>query len=112
MVSVKDERFIPSIENDQLKIAVIERHHQTGNIGVGIVKGFQLEQGALATTVAHDSHNIVVVGTNDEDMLYAANQFDSKRWRDDCCQQTEGNSLFPLTYRRHHDTGTFFRGRL
>ncbi|MCJ2169465.1 adenine deaminase [Enterococcus durans] len=78
MVSVKDGFFEPSIENDWLKIAVIERHHQTGNIGVGIVKGFQLEDGALATTVAHDSHNIVVVGTNDKDMLYAANQLIKK----------------------------------
>lgn len=78
MVSVKDGFFEPSIENDWLKIAVIERHHQTGNIGVGIVKGFQLEDGALATTVAHDSHNIVVVGTNDEDMLYATNQLIKK----------------------------------
>lgn len=78
MVSVKDGFFEPSIENDWLKIAVIERHHQTGNIGVGIVKGFQLKDGALATTVAHDSHNVVVVGTNDEDMLYAANQLIKK----------------------------------
>lgn len=77
-VSVKDGFFESSIENDWLKIAVIERHHQTGNIGVGIVKGFQLKDGALATTVAHDSHNIVVVGTNDEDMLYAANQLIKK----------------------------------
>lgn len=72
-VDRQGERFIPSIEKDQLKIAVIERHHQTGNIGLGIVKGFQLKQGAIATTIAHDSHNLVVVGTNDEDMLYAAN---------------------------------------
>lgn len=77
-VSVKDGFFESLIENDWLKIAVIERHHQTGNIGVGIVKGFQLKDGALATTVAHDSHNIVVVGTNDEDMLYAANQLIKK----------------------------------
>ena len=77
-VSVKDGLFEPSIENDWLKIAVIERHHQTGNIGVGIVKGFQLKAGALATTIAHDSHNIVVLGTNDEDMLYAANQLIQK----------------------------------
>lgn len=72
-VSLHEGRFIPSIEHDQLKIAVIERHHQTGNVGIGIVKGFQLKKGALATTIAHDSHNIVVVGTNDEDMRAAAN---------------------------------------
>lgn len=65
--------FVPSIENDQLKIAVIERHHRTGNIGLGIVKGLQLKSGAIATTIAHDSHNIIVCGTNDEDMLFAVN---------------------------------------
>ncbi|MGM9902786.1 MAG: adenine deaminase [Enterococcus sp.] len=77
-VQLKNGTFHPSIEQDQLKIAVIERHHGTGNIGLGIVKGFQLKEGAFATTVAHDSHNIVVVGTNDEDMLYAANQLIKK----------------------------------
>lgn len=77
-VDTKNGVFVPSIANDQLKIAVIERHHRTGNVGVGIVKGFQLKKGALATTVAHDSHNIVVVGTNDEDMLIAANQLIKK----------------------------------
>lgn len=71
-VQVDNGSFTPSVADDQLKIAVIERHHGTGNIGLGIVKGFQLKSGALATTVAHDSHNIVVVGTNDEDMCYAA----------------------------------------
>lgn len=73
-IVIQKGQFVPSIKNDQLKIAVIERHHRTGNIGVGIVKGFQLKKGALATTVAHDSHNIVVVGTNDADMLVAANR--------------------------------------
>ncbi|MGC5328847.1 adenine deaminase [Brevibacillus sp. SYSU BS000544] len=63
--------FTPSIENDQLKIAVIERHRNTGNIGLGIVKGFGLTQGAIASTVGHDSHNIIVVGTNDQDMIQA-----------------------------------------
>lgn len=63
--------FVPSTTEDFLKIAVVERHKQTGNIGLGIVKGFELKAGALATSVSHDSHNIVVVGTNDEDMLFA-----------------------------------------
>lgn len=71
-VPVKNGCFQPSIKDDLLKIAVIERHHQTGNIGLGIVKGFQLQTGALATSVSHDSHNIVVVGTNDADMQFAA----------------------------------------
>ncbi len=55
-----------------LKIAVIERHNKTGHIGLGYVKGIGLKQGAIASTVAHDSHNMTVIGTNDEDMAFAA----------------------------------------
>ena len=58
-------------EKDLLKLAVVERHRATGNIGLGFVTGFGLKKGALASSVAHDSHNIIVVGTNDEDMLAA-----------------------------------------
>jgi len=65
--------FEPSLERDLLKMAVIERHHYTGNIGLGIVKGLQLKEGAIATTIAHDSHNLVVAGTNDADMILAIN---------------------------------------
>ena len=56
---------------DLLKLVVVERHHATGNIGKGLVKGFGLKRGALVTSVAHDSHNIVVVGVSDDD-IYAA----------------------------------------
>jgi len=62
----------PDISNDILKIAVIERHKGSGNIGKGFVKGFNLKKGAIASSVAHDSHNIIVVGTNDEEMKAAA----------------------------------------
>lgn len=57
---------------DILKLAVCERHYATGNVGLGFVHGFQLKRGALASTVAHDSHNLIMVGTNDRDMLVAA----------------------------------------
>jgi adenine deaminase len=67
-------QFIPSIEKDQAKLVVIERHHQTGNIGVSAVKGFGLTGGAIATTVAHDSHNIIAIGTNDFDIIMAIEQ--------------------------------------
>ena len=70
-VPVKDGVFVPSIEQDLLKLAVIERHHNLHTTGLGIIKGFGLQKGAVATTVAHDSHNALVVGTNDEDMLVA-----------------------------------------
>ena len=59
------------INKDICKLAVVERHHFTGNIGVAFVKGYGLKSGAIATSVAHDSHNIIVVGTNDLDMAYA-----------------------------------------
>ncbi len=59
---------------DLLKLAVIERHKATGRMALGLVSGFGLKQGALATTVAHDSHNIVVVGADDKDMLKAAQE--------------------------------------
>ncbi|MCM3726162.1 adenine deaminase [Neobacillus cucumis] len=65
--------FRPSIEADQLKLAVIERHHMTGAIGLGIVKGLGLKSGAIATTIAHDSHNLIIAGTNNYDMVVAAN---------------------------------------
>lgn len=61
----------PNLEEDILKIAVVERHRATGNVGVGFVQGFGLKEGAIASSVAHDSHNIVVVGTNDEEMVRA-----------------------------------------
>lgn len=57
--------------SDILKIAVVERHNATGNIGLGLVENFGLKNGAIASTVAHDSHNIVVIGDNDEDILTA-----------------------------------------
>lgn len=61
-----------NIENDTLKILVMERHRATGNIGKGFVKGFNLKSGAIASTVAHDSHNMIIIGTNDFDMYTAA----------------------------------------
>jgi adenine deaminase len=70
-ITIENGAFQPSIESDHLKLVVVERHHQTGNIGMGIVKGFGIESGALASTVAHDSHNIVAAGTNDPDLLVA-----------------------------------------
>jgi adenine deaminase len=61
------------LEQDCIKVAVIERHGINGNIGVGFVNGFGLKHGAIASTIGHDSHNICVVGASDEDMAFAAN---------------------------------------
>ena len=71
-VKVVDGNAVSNVETDTLKICVIERHRATGNIGKGFVKGFNLKCGAIASTVAHDSHNMIVIGTNDFDMYTAA----------------------------------------
>ncbi len=65
---------LPDVERDVLAIAVIERHGKTGNIGRGFVRGFNLEEGAAGQSVGHDSHNVIVVGTNFEDMALCANK--------------------------------------
>lgn len=58
-------------DRDILKVAVIERHHATGNVGIGFVQGFGIKQGAIASTIAHDSHNLIVVGVDDASMMLA-----------------------------------------
>ena len=73
-VGIENGFAVSDIARDILKIAVIERHKKTGNIGLGFIKGLGLEEGALGTSVAHDSHNIVVVGTDDRDMFLAAQE--------------------------------------
>jgi adenine deaminase len=70
-VLLRDGAAHPNVKEDVLKIAVVERHKATGNIGIGFVQGFGLKKGAIGSSVAHDSHNIVLVGTNDADMFKA-----------------------------------------
>ncbi len=77
VVSVKDGHFVPCTKNDFVKMAVVERHKGSGSVGVGIVKGFQLQKGAIATTIAHDSHNIICIGTNDDDMDVAIRELEA-----------------------------------
>lgn len=67
------EYITDRIEEDIIKLAVLERHKNTGHIGLCLLKGYGLKNGAIATSVAHDSHNLIVVGSNDEDMSLAAN---------------------------------------
>jgi adenine deaminase len=71
-VKHKNGLAVADVDRDILKLAVIERHQATGNIGLGFVKGIGLKKGALASTVAHDSHNLIIVGTNDSDMTAVA----------------------------------------
>lgn len=69
---IQNGLVVSDTERDIVKLAVWERHGVNGNVGVGLVQGFGLKRGALASTVAHDSHNLIVTGVNDEDMLAAA----------------------------------------
>ncbi len=71
-VKVENNKFVYDPKVDILKLAVIERHHNTKNIGLGLVEGFGFKGGALAMTIAHDSHNLIIVGSSDEDMRIAA----------------------------------------
>lgn len=72
--TVRNGEAVSDTKRDILKAAVFERHHNTGHIGLGFAYGFGLKRGAIATTVGHDSHNLSVVGTNDEDMALAVNR--------------------------------------
>jgi adenine deaminase len=72
-LKVEDELVKPDIVNDIVRVAVVERHKATGNIGHGFVRGFGMKGGAMASSVGHDAHNITVVGTNERDMAIAVN---------------------------------------
>ncbi len=78
-VKTQDGLAVADVQRDILKMAVIERHLASGNVGLGFVKGLGLKRGALGSSVAHDSHNLVLVGTNDPDMLLAAHEIERMR---------------------------------
>ena len=63
--------FVYDPDKDIVKIAVVERHHHTGNVAVALFKGYGMKRGAIALSIAHDSHNIIVVGVDDDDMAFA-----------------------------------------
>lgn len=69
------EGYAPGVDTDQdiVKMAVFERHHDTGHVGLGYLGGYGLKRGAVATSIAHDSHNLIIAGTNDADMVLAGN---------------------------------------
>ncbi len=75
-VKLENGMIVPDTQRDILKLVVVERHKASGNIGVGLVKGFGLKKGALASSVAHDSHNIIAVGANDHDILSAIREIE------------------------------------
>lgn len=74
MLGVEKGIIQPDVEQDIIRLACIERHRGTGQISLGFTHGFQLKAGAVASTVAHDSHNLIVMGINEQDMALAANE--------------------------------------
>lgn len=74
--TIKDGLVVSDTERDILKLVVVERHHATGNIGLGLVKGLGLKRGAIATSIAHDSHNIVAAGVEDKDIFAAIKEIE------------------------------------
>lgn len=75
-VRITDGVIMPDISRDILKLVVVERHRATGNIGLGLVMGFGLKQGAMASSIAHDSHNVIAVGTSDDDIFTAVKEIE------------------------------------
>ena len=95
-VKVVDGIIMPDLEKDILKLVVVERHKASGNIGLGLVKGFGLKEGALASSVAHDSHNIVAMGSNDFDILRAIEEIDKLQGGLVACANHEIIASLPL----------------
>jgi len=96
--SVRDGEIVADPDRDLLKLVVIERHHATGNIGLGIVKGFGLRKGALASSVAHDAHNLIIAGVNDGDILKAARVLEEMGGGFACVVDGEVRGKVPLPY--------------
>src|SRR3989304_767774 len=95
-IKVVDGTAMPDVERDILKLVVVERHRASGNIGVGLVKGFGLKKGALASSVAHDSHNIIAVGVNDLDILKAIEEINRLHGGLVVCADLEILAFLPL----------------
>ncbi|MGZ3626155.1 MAG: adenine deaminase [Ktedonobacteraceae bacterium] len=96
--SIRDGEIVADPERDLLKLAVIERHHASGKVGLGIVKGFGLRKGALASSVAHDAHNLVIVGVSSSDILLAARVLEGMGGGFACVVDGEVRAKVPLPY--------------
>jgi adenine deaminase len=95
-VPVRDGRARPDLENDVLLLAVVERHGKNGNLALGWTRGFGLKRGAMASSVAHDHHNLLVVGTNEADMLGCVRALEQSQGGFVAVEQGEVVALLPL----------------
>jgi len=95
-VKVEDGTIMSDTERDILKLVVVERHRASGNVGLGLVKGFGLKRGALASSVAHDSHNIIAVGVDDFDIIKATEEIEKLQGGLVACANGEVVASLPL----------------
>ncbi|MDQ6662468.1 MAG: adenine deaminase, partial [Chloroflexota bacterium] len=95
---LRNGEIVADPARDLLKLVVIERHHASGRVGLGLVKGFGLQKGALASSVAHDAHNLVIVGVKDSDILQAARVLEEMGGGFACVVDGEVRASVPLPY--------------
>ncbi|MGB8345821.1 MAG: adenine deaminase [Ktedonobacteraceae bacterium] len=95
---LRDGVIVADPERDLLKLVVIERHHASGSVGLGLVKGFGLRKGAIASSVAHDAHNLVIAGASDHDILLAARALEAMGGGFACVVDGEVRAQVPLPY--------------
>nr|HET6903517.1 adenine deaminase [Ktedonobacteraceae bacterium] len=95
---IRDGEIVADPARDLLKLVVIERHHASGRVGVGLVKGFGLRKGAIASSVAHDAHNLVIAGVDDSDILLAARTLEAIGGGFICVVDGEVRACVPLPY--------------
>jgi adenine deaminase len=93
---IKNGQVVADPSRDILKLVVVERHHATGNVGVGFVRGLKLKSGAIGSTVAHDAHNVVVAGTNDADILFAIQELERLQGGQVCVANGKVKAELPL----------------
>jgi len=94
--SISDGAIVADPARDLLKLVVIERHHASGNVGLGLVRGFGLRKGAIASSVAHDAHNLVIAGASDDDILMAARALEEMGGGFVCVVDGEVEAQVPL----------------
>jgi len=95
---LRDGAIVADPGRDLLKLVVIERHHASGSVGLGLVKGFGLRKGAIASSVAHDAHNLVIAGASDRDILLAARALEEMGGGFACVVDGEVRARVPLPY--------------
>jgi adenine deaminase len=96
--ALRDGEIVSDPSRDLLKLVVIERHHASGSIGLGMVKGFGLRKGALASSVAHDAHNLIIAGVDDNDILRAARVLEEMGGGFACVVDGEVRASVPLPF--------------